>query len=211
MVFSPPEQRVILRHVSWGTYERLLAEHLECSSPRFTYDRGMLEIMVVSAEHERPNRLLASLFEVLAEEMDIDFENLGSNTFKREDLTQGFEPDTCFYIQQVERIRGKTRLDLTIDPPPDLVIEIDITSDFLNKLPIYAAVGVPEVWRYDGQDLTIFRLTGDAYSACEDSVALPGVTRTRLAQFMEDSTHMRRTAWVCSVRAWASAQGKRLG
>jgi|GEM_PF-2731807 hypothetical protein len=112
-VKTPPEQRTVLRNVSWETYERLLADHVDSSSPRFTYDRGVLEIMVVSERHERPNRLIAQLVEVLAEEMDLDLDNLGSATFKREDLQRGFEPDSCFYIQNEEQIRGKANLDLT--------------------------------------------------------------------------------------------------
>ncbi len=205
-VLTPPgqtaEQSITLRNVSWETYERLLAEHDEIGNPRFTYDRGALEIMVVSAEHERPNRLIASLFEVLAEEMHLDFDNVGSNTFKREDLARGFEPDTAFYVQHAERVRGKPRIDLMIDPPPDLVIEVDITHSSLDKLPIYAAVGVPEVWRYDGKEMVIFRLEGDAHFPREESGVLPGVTAAKLSEFVETSKQMKRTAWTKSLREW---------
>ena len=127
-VKTPPEQRTILRNISWETYERLLADHLDSSSPRFAYDRGVLEIVVVSERHERPNRLIAQLVEVLAEEMALELDNLGSATFRRKDLQRGFEPDSCFYIQNEERVHGKADLNLNVDPPPDLVIEIDITS-----------------------------------------------------------------------------------
>jgi hypothetical protein len=112
----------------------------------------MLEIMVLSFRHETLNRTLVMLVETetLAEELDIDLINAGSTTCKRVDLARGFEPDTGFYSQRAGHIRSKDEIDLTVDPPPDLVIEIDITSPSLDKLPIYAAVGVPEVWLYQG-------------------------------------------------------------
>ena len=139
---SPPEQRVLLTGVSWDTYERLLTDLENQSAPRLTYDRGLLEITKPSGEHERYNRAVALLVEVLAEELNIDVDNLGSTTFRREDIERGFEPDSCFYIQNADKVRGKARIDLTTDPSPDLVIEIDITSGSLDKFPIYAQVGV---------------------------------------------------------------------
>jgi Uma2 family endonuclease len=205
-VFSPAEQRVILRNISWETYERLLAERGESSSPRFTYDQGVLEIMVVSFEHEQLNRLIADLFTMIAFEMNIEFINGGSTTFKREDLRRGFEPDTCFYIQNAEHVSGKAQIDLFVDPPPDLIIEIDITHSSLDKLPIYTAVGVPEVWRYDGNVLTIFRLEHGTHIEHEESLALPGVTSIRLLHFIEESRSLKRTAWLRSVQNWAREQ-----
>jgi Uma2 family endonuclease len=138
--------------------------------------------------------------------MDIDFLNAGSTTFKREGLRRGFEPDTCFYVSNVERVRGKMQLALEVDPPPDLVVEIDITHPSLNKLPIYAAVGVPEVWRYDGRALTILKLEGDAYYPHTESRALPGVTEQGLLQWLEAGKAMPRTTWLRRVRAWALTQ-----
>jgi Uma2 family endonuclease len=103
------EQLVILENISWGTYERLLAERGETNGTRFTYNGGVLEIMVLSARHEKPNRTLALLVEVLAEELNLNLERLGSTTFKRADLLKGFEPDSCFYIQHADAINGKER------------------------------------------------------------------------------------------------------
>ena len=137
---------VVLTNVTWATYERLVDDLADCSAPRLTYDRAVLEITSPTPEHERLNRMLTDLIGAIAEELDIDTENLGSSTFKREDLERGFEPDSCLYIQNAARVRGKSRLDLSMDPPPDLVIEIDITSASIEKLPIYALLGVPEVW-----------------------------------------------------------------
>jgi Uma2 family endonuclease len=132
----------------------------------------------------------------------------GSTTFRREDWDRGFEPDSCFYIQSVERISGISKLDLAVHPPPDLVIEVDLSHSSLDRLPIYAAVGVPEVWRYNGQELIIFTLAGEAYVMQGDSVALPGVTSTYLAQWVTASKGMKRTAWLRSVRAWARSLRK---
>ncbi len=137
-VKSPAEQRILLSNVSWETYERLLADHESTSAPRFAFGRGGLEIKSPSPEHEAYNRTIALLVELLAEELGIDVYDLGSTTFRRADLERGFEPDSCLYIQNEERVRGKGRIDLAIDPPPDLVIEVDITSPSINKLSIHA-------------------------------------------------------------------------
>lgn len=202
-VKSPAEQRVVLHNVGWETYERLLADNESSSAPRFTYDRGELEIMSPSPEHEAYNRSIALLVELLAEELNIDVYDLGSTTFRREDLERGFEPDSCFYIQNEERVRGKDRIDMAVDPPPDLVIEIDITSPSINKLQIYARLGVPEVWRYDGRELKILVLKGMEYAEVGESVALPPLTDTVLTDFVEKSKSTRRTVWLKSVREWA--------
>ena len=205
-VLHLPEQKVILKGVSWETYERLLAEHEGESGTRFTYDSGMLEILVPSARHEKPNRILASLVEVLAEEMALNIESLGSTTLKRPDLFKGFEPDSCFYIQHAEAMRDHEEVDLTVDPPPDLVIEIDITSPSLDKFPLYAAVGVPEVWRYDGTHVMMYRLAGDLFVEVTHSVVLPLLTNEHATRFLEERKQTPSTVWLRAVRAWARDQ-----
>lgn len=207
-VLHLPEQRIILRTISWETYERLLAENTDSSNPRFTYDRGVLEIMSPSAEHEEINHVLTLLVNIVAEELDIDVRGFGSTTFRREDLARGFEPDSCFYIQSVARISGRTTLDLVMDPPPDLVIEIDLTNSSLDKFPIYAQVGVPEIWRYDGSELRIFHLENTLYAAHDESAALSVLTRDVLSQFLAESKSLRRTAWIRRVRSWIQTQGR---
>lgn len=202
-VKSPGEQRIVLHNIGWNTYERLLADHQNNSAPRFTYDRGELEIMSPSPEHEKFNRRIAQLVSAVTEELSIEAEDLGSTTFRREDLGRGFEPDSCFYIQNEERIRGKDRIDLSTDPPPDLVIEIGITSPSFSKLPIYAQMGVPEVWRYDGERMTILVLEGSDYVETTESIVLPPVTSTDLTRFVEQSKSTRRTDWLRGVREWA--------
>jgi len=203
------EQRVIVRFVSWTTYEHLLADLSNQSSTRLTYDRGMLEIMGPLPEHEEWNRTIALLVEVLAEEMRIDVRNFGSTTFRRADLARGFEPDSCFYIQHEADISGKSTIDLTVDPPPDLVIEVDVTSGSLDKFPIYAQVGVPEVWRYDGQRLRIYILTAERYVESETSLVLPLLTAPQLSETLAQSKTMKRTALLRSFRTWVRQERRR--
>lgn len=202
-VLSPPEQRVILHNVSWETYERLLKDLQDSSAPRMTYDRGTLEIMSPSSEHERYNRTAAQIVEELAVEMNMNIDSLGSTTFRREDIDRGFEPDSCFYIQNAEHVWGKKRIDLTVDPPPDLVIEIDITSPSLAKFPIFAQVGVPEVWRFDGNRLAIYALAEGSYQERDASISFPTVTANDITNFIKDSETMERPEWVRKLRGWA--------
>jgi Uma2 family endonuclease len=197
------DQIVVLRNLDWEIYERIVAAHLNSSVPRFTYDRGDLEIMSPSPEHEKLKEFVTLLVNVWAEELGIDLMALGSTTFRRKDLRQGFEPDSCFYIQSIERIRGKIRLDLTTDPPPDLLIEIDVTSPSIDKLPIYAQIGVPEVWRYDGQRLIVLKLESLTYLEQETSEALDGLTAAIVTRFLQSAASLRRPEWLRQLRACA--------
>lgn len=194
------EQKVILPRVSWETYERLLNEQLE-SNTRFTYDQGRLEIMVLSFEHENLKHNLALLFEILAGELEVDVVGAGSTTFRREDKAKGFEPDASFYLANAERVRTLKQIDLTTDPPPELVIEIDISHPSLNKFPIFAALGVSEVWRCDAAaQVRFFSLSAGEYVAAEESVALPGVTGALVSRLLAASQTLKRTEWLRLVR-----------
>lgn len=208
-VLDPPrlaDNRIVLRNISWGTYERLLEELADCSAPRLTYDRGELEIMSPTPEHEDVNGALDKLVSFVAFEVDVETRDLGSTTFRLEDLQRGFEPDSCFYVQNESLIRGKDRLDLTVDPPPDLVIEIDITGSSINKQKIFAQFGVPEVWRYDGGRVEIFNLSNGAYVKSEVSSVLPFFTAAVLTNFVAESRRLSRLEWMKGVRDWARAQ-----
>ena len=200
---SPAEQKVILHNVSWGTYERLMDERGESRVPRFAYDRGELEIMSPSTEHEHNSHIIALLVETFAAEVGINVYGVGSTTFKREDLNRGFEPDASFYVQNEERVRGKLRIDLGSDPPPDLVIEIDVTSPSLSKLPIYERLGVREIWRHDGERVTIFLLGRDGYTEVTESIALPPLSGPVVLRFAEESRSTGSATWVRNVREWA--------
>lgn len=199
---APSERRVMMHNVSWTTYEKLLADLANQSATRLTYDRGTLEIMSPLPEHERYNRILALLITVLADEMGIDVEDFGSTTFRRADLARGFEPDSCFYILHEAEIRGKAVIDLTVDPPPDLVIEVDMSSGSLNKFPLYAQIGVPEIWRYDGQRVCLHTLVGENYVESERSRVLPLLTGAILSEFLHQSTTLPRTALLRAFRVW---------
>jgi Uma2 family endonuclease len=204
-LISPPEERILLHDVTWETYEQLLANYENSSGPRFTYDRGVLEIMSPSSEHEELNDVFKLLVNALAEEWGIETRGFGSTTFRREDISRGFEPDSCFYIQNVGSIKGVTRLDLAVHPPPDLLVEIDITHPSLDKFPLYAAAGVPEVWHYDGRALKILRLEGSGYVETRESAAFTRLTDEVLTRFIEESGTMSRLDWLRRVRAWARA------
>ena len=202
-VVSSPERLVILDNVSWETYERLITEHGERSGTRFTYDEGLLQIMVVSSRHEEPNRTLALIVEILAEELDIDLRRLGSMTFKRKDLLKGFEPDSCFYIQHADDIIGRPEIKLPVDPPPDLVIEVDITRESLNRFPIFAAVGIPEIWRFDGARVIFYRLESNSYIETSHSLAFAALDSDIATDFLAQSQTLKSTAWLRKVREWA--------
>jgi len=201
-LLTPAEQRVVLQNVSWETYEHLLADHVDASTPRFTFDRGVLEIMSPSSEHEEYKQALSLLVETLADGLGMDIRNLGSTTFKRSKLERGFEADVCFYVQSAARMHGKIHIDPAVDPAPDLVIEIEITSPALNKLPIYAAFGVPEVWRYDGQQLRILQLTGNEYIESPKSLAFPGASGGDLSHLAQQSMSLKRREWLQVLRNW---------
>lgn len=197
------EHRVVLHGISWKTYECLLWDHADRSAPRFTYDRGELEIVTLLPRHERYKRAIESLVLAVAEELDIDLYSLGSTTFRREDLERGLEPDSCFYLEHHADVDLKDRIDPGVDPPPDLVIEI--TSPAVPKVPIYAQMGVPEVWLYDGGRMRFLLLGGDEYTESAESRALPGVTADALTEILEEGKGLANVAWMRRVREWARA------
>jgi len=201
-VLTLPEQRVVLEDVSWGTYERLLSDHLDKSVPRFTFDRGRLEIMSPSSEHEEYKQALTMLVEMLADGRGIDIRNLGSTTFKRSELERGFEADVCFYVQSAARMHGKIHIDPVVDPAPDLVIEIEVTSPALNKLPIYAEFHVPEIWRYDGTRLVVLQLSGSEYLKSEKSLIFFQASADDISRLVRQGVSLKRTEWLTEVRNW---------
>ena len=190
-----PEQRVVLNNVSWETYERLLEDHLNCSAPRFTYDQGVLEIMSPSAEHEWYNQLISDLVKLLARELRIDLLSLGSTTFRRASAKRGFEPDSCFYVSHIREVRGKRRVDMAVDPAPDIVVEVAVTQPSLSKFPVCAELAVPEIWTYDGNRLVMYQLQGPEYVAIASSRVLPGLDSTQLGEFLELGKMLDSLTW----------------
>jgi Uma2 family endonuclease len=202
-MISPTTQPVLLGGVSWATYECLLADFGDSHAARVAYDQGMLEIVSPSYIHEQRNSLIAMLVSVVATEMDIDFENAGSTTFKRADVGRGFEPDSCFYLQHVAAIRVKRTIDLATDPPPDLVVEIDTTHPSLDKMPIYATLGVPEVWRATEERVVVYQRMRDGYAVVDQSTVLPGLAAAELQDWLAVSEQTSRAAWMKQIQSWA--------
>lgn len=199
---APDEQRLVLSGMSWSKYENLL-QQFEGRHIRVTYSRGNLEIMTVSPRHERAKTILARLLEALTEELDLAIVGLGNTTYKREDLERGLEPDECWYIQHEEQMRNRDAIDLTIDPPPDLVVEVEVSRSVIDRLEIYARLGVPQVWRYDGETVTFCVLEPDGtYRESPASPTFPQLESQTLTDFLRKRSEMSETALVKLFREW---------
>ena len=196
------EQRTVLHNISWETFEALLKDTGEDRGSRFAYDCGVLEIMTPLFEHENPKSNFGNFIIALAEELGIEVRSAGSTTLKRKISKRGIEPDTCYYIQNELAIRGKQTLDLENAPPPDLAIEVDITSSSVNKLGIYSALGVTKLWKYDGQNLKFYQLIEGQYIECKFSIAFPMVSVSEISRFIEQSKSIVEIALLKSFRAW---------
>jgi Uma2 family endonuclease len=193
-------QRIILSGIQWCTYEQLLQDRGDAHTIYLTYDRGTLELMAPSFSHEHANRVLAMIVETVALARSVDLYPAGSTTFTRADLARGFEPDSCYYIAHAAAVRGKLTLDLATDPPPDLVIEIDITNTSLDKLPLYAALGVSEVWRYTSDELTIACLRDLTYIPADTSAIFSSLTAQQLLGWLHQYDQLPYPAWAALVR-----------
>jgi Uma2 family endonuclease len=159
--------------------------------------------MSPTALHEKVAGAIDSLVTLIALELEIQASSLGSTTFRREDIECGFEPDSSFYARNESRIRGKKQLDLTVDPPPDLVVEIDITRSSINKQALFSEFGIPEIWRYDGRQFEILQLRSGLYCRVETSSFLPFVTPQILTDFIAESLTLPPLEWMKGVREWA--------
>lgn len=201
----PDSSTLVLHEVSWAEYEDLLA--LLPDNPRFrlSYDQGTLEIMTLSPRHERLKSLFAPLLAVLTEELNLNLVGLGSTTFRRSEAARGLEPDDCYYIHHAERIMGQDTIDLATDPPPDLVVEVDISHPSLDKFPIYVSLGVPEVWRHDGDTLQFFRLSGERYIQTPESSLFPSLSAEVLASFVQQGKAHGTIPMMRTFRDWVRA------
>lgn len=198
-------QRVVLSNISWQTYQSLLAEAGDKRASRFSYSQGVLEIIMPSDLHETVNCLLKRIVTALTEELDLKIKGFGSTTLNREDLAQGAEPDSCFYIQNVDRILGK-RLDISTDPPPDLVIEVDISSPSSNRFVVYRQLEIPEVWRYRAQTVQIYEWQNREYITCDRSPTFPILSVAILNQFLQMAETQDDNAIIRSLRQWVKEQ-----
>ena len=179
------ENRVIFHDLNWGAYQQILHALPGNRAARLTYDRGTLEITMPSELHEFSGELIALFIRILVIELGLKIKTMGSTTLDREDLNRGAEPDKAFYIQNQPAVAGR-RVDLSQDPPPDLVVEVEISHSDIDKLKLYAAMGVPEFWRYNGKILRIYQLQGGLYHEVEQSPTFPQVPKIRLYQFLSE-------------------------
>ena len=203
-----PEVTLTLRGVSWETYEDLLEAVGEAPALRISYDEGVLQIMTVSFEHEYFAEVLNQLVVVLRTLKGIKIISFGRATMRKQAKLKGSEPDACFYVQSAAKIGHRFRLDLNTDPAPDIVVEVDIHHESLSKFPIYAALGVTEIWRYDGDKLTIHQLRNEQYDEVETSPALPMLTAAVLTRFLALSQEQDQHETLLAFEEWLRAQPK---
>jgi Uma2 family endonuclease len=202
-VVPPPGGRgFVLRDVPWSDYLKML-QILGERHVHVTYSQGTMEVRMPSQRHEQAAQILGLFIPRLAEEMEIDYEPLGMTTWRRPDLEKGLESDQCYYIRNQAVVRRREELDLERDPPPDLAVEVDITSSSLNRMEIYAALRVPEVWRYDGRRLTIYLLQPNGrYRSSPTSLSFPGLRPADVERFIDQGLTTPKLQWTRELRDW---------
>jgi len=185
MIDRMPADSVLIQHgVSWNDYEELLRAVGDAPGQHISFDGGTLQIMTLSFKHEKYVRLIERIVDRLSARLRIKVLSYGSATMKKEREQKGAEPDACFYVQSADLVGKKEEIDLNVDPPPDVVVEIDLHLESISKSPIYASLGVPEFWRYDGNSLTIYHLREEHYVASDASASLPLLTGAVLSAFL---------------------------
>jgi Uma2 family endonuclease len=196
------EGRVVLEGIRWQTYQALL-EDLGDRPIHLTFDRGRLEIMTLSVSHESYKSLLGRILETVTLELNIPIRSVGSHTLAREDLQRGIEPDESYYILNESKVRGKVLINLDLDPPPDLGMEIDISRSSVSRQQVYAALRIPELWRFDGETLFVYLLNPQGeYVLSDKSLNLPFLPMKEIGQFLQLSTQIDETSLMRSLLAW---------
>jgi Uma2 family endonuclease len=198
------EQRVVLRSLSWEAYLQILTALPDSRRARLTYDDGVLEITVPSELHEFSRSLIDRFIVTLIEIMGLRLKTMGSTTMNYPHLKKGAEPDNAYYIQNQPLVKGRT-VDFSQDPPPDLVVEVDITHTDIAKNQFYSSLGIPEFWRFDGQIWRIYQLQEQVYVEVEHSPIFPQVPKERLYAFLTEAQEDEIEA-VRSLRAWWQEQ-----
>jgi Uma2 family endonuclease len=199
-------QHIVLENASWELYDQLLRE-VGDRPIRINYDQGRLEMMSPLPEHEEVKTLIHDLIKALVGELNIEIKSLGSTTFRREDKAKGLEPDQCYYFKNERRMRGRKRLNLKKDPPPELVVEIDITHRSVDRELIYAGLGVPEIWRWDGTKLECLELAAGAYRLKARSLVFPFLAPADLTRFIRMRTRTGESAIIRKFREWVTSNG----
>ncbi len=202
---APVEHLVVSRDVPWGAYAALTRELGQRSRLRLAYSEGTLEIMSPSPAHEKLTRLIEGFMRVLGLAWGVPVEAFGSATFQVPQQEKAVEPDGCYYIQNASAIRGKAAIDLAVDPPPDIVVEIDLSRSRINKRPLYAALGVGEFWRHDGENLAAYELAGGAYVPIVRSKAFPTLPIAEIERFLRMAAITDQSAATEAWYAWLVA------
>ncbi len=182
------EKRVTLHGLTWEAYQQILHALPQSRAARLTYDRGILEITIPLEYHEFACELIGLFIRILVGEMGLKLKSMGSTTLDREDLNRGAEPDNAYYIQHQSLVASR-KINLAKDPPPDLVVEVDITHTDISKNQLYAAIGVPEFWRYNGQEWLIYQLQvpENTYQECDCSPTFSWVKKEDLYRFLQQA------------------------
>jgi Uma2 family endonuclease len=200
----PTEEPLVLENIRWSTYQALLKD-LGDRPIHLTYDEGRLEIMTLSSQHEILTTILGRLIELLTLELDIPIKSLGSTTIARKELKRGLEPDECYYIGNEHRVRGKMKINFKKDPPPDLAVEVDVSRSSVSRQNVYAALGVPEMWRYDDK-LRVFHLQAGKYVEREHSLSFPFLPMGQLEGFIDRISKTDETTLIRSFRRWVQKE-----
>ncbi len=196
---------ILLNDISWEEYELFLNDFEERAGWRLAFDKGKLEIMPPTLEHDHYSFSFHNFVLAYCDEFEITLEGAGSTTFRRQFLKKGVEPDECFYIQSAEKIIG-LKFDSKEYPAPDIAVEIDVTTESLDKFPIYAALEVPEVWIYDGEKVSFYQLEAESYHQTANSCALPLLSAEKLTEVLEISKTKGQTSSLRHFRKWLSTQ-----
>jgi Uma2 family endonuclease len=194
-------RQILLENISWETYERLLREVGE-RHIRMTYDNGDLEIMTLSFGHENVAELLARLVGMLTLVLNVPMQSGGSTTLKKKLTRKGLEPDKCFWIKNERAMRGKTKWEVKKDPPPDLAVEVDVSHSSMNRMVIYAALGIPEVWRYQGKRLRVCELAKGKYREVQVSPNFPYLPMARVNEFVQLARSVDETTLLRKFESW---------
>ena len=198
------EKRMSFRGLDWKAFKQIQSLLTDHTRARFNYDNGVLEITKPLESHERSARLIERFIRILITEMGMMVKTMGSTTLDREDMLKSAEPDNGYYIQNYEQVADRT-VNLNVDPAPDLVVEVDITHTDLNKNVLYAGIGVPELWRFNGRVWTIFKLVDSVYVECDRSPTFPTIEKAKLYEFLE-AAFRNEVAAEINLRQWVREQ-----
>jgi Uma2 family endonuclease len=203
------EKRVTFYNLSWQSYEQILTALGNNRAARLTYYKGTLEIVSPLEEHESASDRIGILIHILTEEMNLNVKSMASTTLNKPELKVGAEPDKCYYIQNEPAVRGRV-VNLALDPPPDLVLEVDITHTDINKNQLYQEMKVPEFWRYNGKVLSIYLLNENQYQESETSPSFPLLTKSKIYEFLAQCNSQGETQTKRSFRTWLREQQRSL-